>query len=215
MMCYYCSIIRTEFKTKVQLFFKRRVLSSVMENQMQINPENKPEIIHDRPLEKRNSFQKDYFNRLNFIENEIDQNNFMGERGARKGFKLALWTWASAAVDHLIIMAVTCLFLIVTTLILKSSLKNLGFSILGIYSTISMIYFILFRVFLGASIGEYSCSLRLGKPTQRLKINYSLRVFIRTISIMVTGIITLPILSLIFKKDIAGKISGISIYSLK
>jgi hypothetical protein len=178
---------------------------------MQIDQQNTPEIIRERPLERRHTFQKEYLNRLDFIE----QNDFAGGSNSRKGLKLALWTWASAAVDHLIIMAATCVFLLIATLMLKSSLKNIGFSVVTIYSTISVIYFVLFRVFLGATCGEYSCSLRLGEPTERLKTNYSLKIFIRTISIMVTGIITLPLLSLISKKDIAGWISGVSIYSLK
>ncbi len=182
---------------------------------MQIDPVNNPEINRERPLEKRNSFQKDYLNRLDFTEKDTQQNDFAGGPRSRKGLKLALWTWASAAVDHLIIVAVACVFLLIATIMLKSSLKNIGFSVITIYVAISMIYFVLFRVFLGASIGEYSCSLRLGEPSQRLKMNYSFRIFIRTLSIMVTGIITLPLLSLIFKKDIAGTISGVSIYSLK
>ena len=75
-------------------------------------------------------------------------------------------------------------------------------------------YMIMMRVFMGASLGEWSCQLRLGQPIQRIKPGYTLRVMARTTLILVTGVITLPLLSLIFKRDILGDITGIRIYSL-
>lgn len=190
---------------------------------MQNNQTEYPQITpNPTPLEKRTpkkqtSRENGYFNRLEFIET----NDFSGGSQTRRGFKLALWTWASAAVDHLLILATTCIFLLVSSLVLHSSIKfmfgtkNVAMTMVYLYLVISGTYFVMFRVFLGATVGEYSCGLRLGEPSERLKKSYSLRILFRTLLILGTGILTLPLISTIFKRDLAGRICGISIYSLK
>ncbi len=180
------------------------------------------------PLEKRTPSTKknhpsgrSYLNRLDFIE----ENDFSGGSHTRRGFKLALWTWASAAVVHLLIIAATCVFLLTSSFILQSSLRFLFGNQNGalhmartsfyLYLVISGTYFVMFRVFLGATIGEYSCGLRLGEPSERLRKSYALRILFRTVLILGTGIVTLPLISTLFKRDLAGRICGVSIYSLK
>lgn len=188
------------------------------------NQTEQPQITpNPTPLEKRTpptknrQPQQNYLNRLDFIETT----DFSGGSQTRRGYKLALWTWASAAVDHLIILAMTCLFLLASTVVLKSSLKfmlaarNLTLTSFFIYIVVCVTYFVMLRVFLGATIGEYSCGLRLGEPSERLKKTYILRILFRTALIIGTGILTLPLVSTLFKKDLAGQICGISIYSLK
>jgi membrane protein required for beta-lactamase induction len=76
-------------------------------------------------------------------------------------------------------------------------------------------YLIFMRAFIGASIGEWTCDLRLGEPMQRFKKTYLLRVILRTTLILLTGVFVLPLISLLTKKDIAGLISGVRIYSLQ
>jgi hypothetical protein len=187
---------------------------------MQIDQNKTHEIRQDLPREKstnKSSSNKNYFSRIHFAE----ENDFLGGPQKRQGFKLALWTIASVAADHLIILGTTLLFIFIGTLTLQLgfktmvSFKMLGESLVPLYLGISMIYFVLFRVFLAATLGEYSCGLRLGQPLQRIQKNYSLKIILRTLLIIFTGIVTLPILSLIFKKDIAGRLCGVSIYSLK
>ncbi len=75
-------------------------------------------------------------------------------------------------------------------------------------------YLIVTRFFMGASVGEWACNLRLGQPNQRIKTTYLLKVIFRTSLIMVTGVFIIPVLSLILKKDMAGEMSGIKVYSL-
>jgi hypothetical protein len=70
------------------------------------------------------------------------------------------------------------------------------------------------RVFNGATFGEQACALRLGQPTQRMQPGYIFKVILRTTLIMMTGVIPLPVLSLFFKRDLAGDVSGVKIYSL-
>ena len=70
------------------------------------------------------------------------------------------------------------------------------------------------RIFMGASLGEWTCQLRLGQPAQRMRASYYLRVIVRTTLILITGIITIPILSLILKRDLIGEVTGVRVYSL-
>ncbi|MGZ3725113.1 MAG: RDD family protein, partial [Pseudobdellovibrio sp.] len=76
------------------------------------------------------------------------------------------------------------------------------------------VYMIMMRVFMGASLGEWSCQLRLGQPVQRIKPTYVLRVVARTTLLLGTGVVVFPILSLILNRDLLGDITGIRIYSL-
>lgn len=186
----------------------------INENRIEI-----PTTLPDYPLEKRSEPQKNYLSRLYFIQK--DQNDFFGGARKRNGLKLAIWTWASVVVDHLVITACTCFFMLAGTVVLQTSFnklvtyKQFGISALYIYFVFSLAYFILLRIFLGATIGEYSCGLRLGQPRERLQKAYSFRILCRTVLITLTGVISMPILSMIMKKDLAGKICGVSVYSLK
>lgn len=72
------------------------------------------------------------------------------------------------------------------------------------------------RTYLGATLGEWSCDLRLGKPSERMQKRYVLRNILRTSIVIASGIIFIPLISLLFRRDLAGKLSGgLYIYSLK
>ena len=147
----------------------------------------------------------------------------------RSGYRLTGWLLASVMTDVLIIIASTCLFLLGATLIFKLShdpglnqfiksfvsQKAMKETALYLYGYISVIYFIFFRVFLGATIGEWSCGIRIGQPSERMKPSYAFKVILRVLLITCTGIFVLPLLSLIFKKDLAGQLTQASLYTLK
>lgn len=156
-----------------------------------------------------------------------DENIFTGFRSGsdkRAGTKLALWSWMSAFIDTLIVVAMTCFTIILFSLVMGSTLREVFKfiyaepSLTKIFATSFLlsfwIYLIVMRAFMGASVGEWSCQLRLGQPVQRLEASYILRVMFRTSFIFLTGVIIIPLLSLVIKRDLAGEISGIKIYSL-
>ncbi|MDG0816564.1 RDD family protein [Bdellovibrio svalbardensis] len=167
--------------------------------------------------------------------NEIFKNNKMqfdqntgfhgGPSARRKGYRLALWSWLASTIDALILVAASCVFLLVFSLIVKSSMGGILAGITQgqhrlllfaeVYAMSSWIYMISIRSLMGSSIGEWACDLRLGQPHERLQANYVLRVFLRSTLIVLTGVITMPILSLVFGKDIAGVCSGLRLFSLK
>ena len=150
---------------------------------------------------------------------------FLGGPQKRTGFKLSIWMWLAATIDTLVVLSMSCFFMLCYSLMIKLGLRsalgftlsheNVGmtFSIFFLFS--GWMYFIAMRALTGASIGEKTCSLRLGQPHERVKRSYLARVVIRTTLTLITGIITLPLLSLVFKTDIVGHITGLNIYSLK
>jgi RDD family len=149
--------------------------------------------------------------------------------GKRSGYRLTGWLLTSVLTDILIIVACTCMFILGASLIFKMSSdaelnqfiksflnqNTMKQTALYLYGYISFIYFIFFRVFLSATIGEWSCGIRIGQPSERMKPSYALKVVARVLLITVTGFFVLPLLSLIFKRDLAGQLTKASLYTLK
>lgn len=197
-----------------------------MPQNSEINPTQvTPQIDREAPVNPRvpPTFSRtDLFRRVDFAENAM---GFHGGSSRRTGIRLAMWTWLSVGVDTLMMIALSCLFVISFSLLMKTSagqvlqliLHDLSLSKLfgGAFLLSFWTYMIFLRGFNGATIGEWTCSLRLGQPWQRMQSGYILKVLVRTTLIMATGIITLPVLSLLLNRDIAGDISGVKIYSLE
>lgn len=161
-----------------------------------------------------------------FRDQHIDFDlGFLGGPQKRTGFKLSIWMWLAATIDTLVVLSLSCFFMFCYSLMIKLGLRSaLGFTLSheNVVMTFSVfflfsgwMYFIAMRALTGASVGEKSCSLRLGQPHERVKRSYLARVVIRTTLTLLTGIVTLPLLSLIFKTDIVGRMTGLNIYSLK
>lgn len=162
------------------------------------------------------------FSRADFFEESA---GFHRGPQKRSGLKLALWTWLSAGIDTLVLISMSCAFAIIFSLLLQTSARKvmttfieqptLSHLLVGFFLACFWLYLIVMRVFMGASIGESACHLRLGQPQQRRQTGYVMRVMARTSIILGTGIVILPLLSLAFKRDLVGALTGIKIYSLK
>lgn len=129
---------------------------------------------------------------------------------------LTAWSMAASVIDLLLVFAAACFMGIFVMLLLKIKAMNfsqspindyLGFALcfVGLYSG----YLLLLRVFIGCSIGEWACGLRLGEPRHRLADDYSLRVLGRFLIVATTGFVILPVLSLFMGQDVAGKLAGL------
>ena len=154
---------------------------------------------------------KNYLNRFDFDENGL---GFSGGSRKRTGGKLVAWTLAAAVIDLCFILMTT----FVLSILLMTALKNgisIRESLFFMFLNFSISYYLATRLYVGSTLGEWACFLRLGQPTERANKKYIFKVFLRLALHLATGFIVLPILSMIFKKDIAGLISGLKIYSLK
>ena len=198
---------------------------STTENQT-IQPQITPpssEVPYRSP--EKSGIPLDIFRRLEIIESDfVSDLSFHGGSQKRSGLKLALWTWFSATIDTLVLVSLSCFFIVLFSFLMKASpgsmlglfVKNQSFVAAGVLFLVSVwSYLVFMRVFMGASIGEWTCDLRLGEPLQRFEFSYLFRVILRTTVVVGSGLILLPILSLLFSRDLAGDISGVKIYSLE
>lgn len=186
-----------------------------------VNPQTEPSLKKTiKPLKRLNKnslFERDDY----FIEEGM---GFRSGAQNRSGLKLALWSWMSAFIDTLVLISISCFTLVLFSFLMKSPARemlrflsgepNVAKMFLTAFMLSAWSYLIMMRIFMGASLGEWSCQLRLGQPVQRIRTSYALRVAARTTLILLTGIITMPLLSLLLKRDLAGDITGIKIYSL-
>lgn len=163
---------------------------------------------------------------LDMIDGEsLLATQFDGGSSKRSGLKLAMWTWLSAFIDGLVLISISCFFTVTFSFLMKTSpgsifslfIKNQNLiNVIGFLLMVTIwSYLIFMRAFMGASIGEWACDLRLGQPVQRFKLSYLFKVTVRTTVIVVSGIIFIPLLSLILSRDLAGDICGLRIYSLQ
>jgi hypothetical protein len=156
------------------------------------------------------------------IDWSFEATGFSGGSSIRKGATLILWSWWAALIDGLILTSMSCFFMLSFSILTKTALNHVLFSIknipevgtffLFVFVVSSWLYLITTRAFLGCSIGEGTCGLRLGKPQERQASNYVLRVILRNTIVVVTGVVVLPILSLLSRKDLQGLISGVSLF---
>jgi hypothetical protein len=135
-----------------------------------------------------------------------------GSRGGRKAaYRLLAWSWAAAVIDTLVVLGFLCLLIAGLAMSFgSSSIASLESSRLqmqagGVAMLIAM-YMVLLRSFLGFTLGEWACGLRLGFLAQRLDKFYALKVIARTVLIFSTGLIVFPILSILFGKDLIGEV---------
>lgn len=157
---------------------------------------------------------------------ELNWDQMTSFRGGarRQGHQLILWSFMAVLIDCLILLSMSCFFLISFALIVKSPFGEV-FRVLmrmdpvtlfgGIFLLSSWLYLISLRIFFGFSIGEWACDLRLGQPTERARGSYPWKVLLRSSLIVGTGLVLLPLLSLLSGRDLAGRLSGIRLISLK
>lgn len=132
------------------------------------------------------------------------------------------WNISSTFLDSMLIVASSLLCLIILLVITKADLiANLSqpdeagliyVSTLTLFAGVTFIYMLVNRVFLGATPGEWAFDQRIGRPEDMSHPLYALRVAGRCLLVMATGFVTLPILSLIMRRDIAGALTGATLY---
>jgi hypothetical protein len=74
------------------------------------------------------------------------------------------------------------------------------------------LYLLTARSFFGASLGEWAFDVQLGSDHDQKQPVYPLLVAWRTILVTVTGFVILPLLSLVFRRDLAKIFTGLQTY---
>jgi hypothetical protein len=123
--------------------------------------------------------------------------------------------------DSIVVIGLTCLFAIAVLLIVDVDLIDIlqvaqsdfmtTLSLVLLFFSVLELYLIIFRSILGATLGEWAFDIQLGTRAEQESAYYPLRVIWRSIINIATGFVTLPILSLLIGKDIAGHLSGLTL----
>ncbi|AHI06891.1 putative metalloendopeptidase [Bdellovibrio bacteriovorus W] len=137
-------------------------------------------------------------------------------------FKKTTWSFSAVLLDSMLVVAASLLCMIILLLVTKvdliGNLKNpdsqgmIYLATLAIFAGVSFIYLTMNRIFLGYTPGEWAFDQRVGLPEDLDKATFSLKVLVRAVFVIATGFVLLPIISVLFNKDIAGSLSGAKLY---
>lgn len=129
---------------------------------------------------------------------------------------------SSALVDAVTVTALSMIFLaalvsvtqIEVSAVMASAKTDLAaqIALAVLFLAVMQIYLILGRSFFGRTLGEWTFDVQLGEDQQIEKATYPIRVLFRSILNVATGLVALPILSFIVRRDIAGLVTGLRLY---
>jgi hypothetical protein len=124
--------------------------------------------------------------------------------------------------DAVVVLAMSLIFLVclvaVTGVKLPSVLASsqgefaTQLSLIVLYLAVFEMYAIISRSFFGATLGEWTFDLQLGSPEQIAKSHYPAMVLWRSLFNLMTGLIVLPLISSIFRRDLAASLTGLQLY---
>lgn len=131
----------------------------------------------------------------------------------------------AALLDFVVIVAISLIFLAALLSITKTDLGFVmqtmqtdqwsGFSGLATFLAIMQMYMIVSRSFYGQTLGEWTFDVQLGKNEDQQDAMYPLRVMSRSLITTVTGLVIMPLFSLILRQDLVGNIVGVHLYQQK
>ena len=137
-------------------------------------------------------------------------------------YKPTSWSFSAALLDSMLVIAASLLcmiiLLVVTRVVLIGILTRpdsegmIYIATLALFATVSFIYLVVNRVFVGHTPGEWAFDQRLGKPSELNSAMYTVKVLARSVLVIATGFIVVPLLSAVMGRDLAGEITGVRLY---
>lgn len=154
--------------------------------------------------------------------------DFDEEKSARKSLKtppVAIFKISGHDLSAIILdaMLVTATFLgclivllmvtqadLIAAVTTTSSLVLTG-GLAGTFAVVCWGYLIINRLFLGATPGEWVFDQRVGAPDDQGRALFSLKVLARATLVLATGVVIIPILSILMGRDLLGRFLGIEL----
>lgn len=81
-----------------------------------------------------------------------------------------------------------------------------------LFLAVLQLYMLTARTFTGASLGEWAFDLQMGTDEDRKRLLYPLQAAWRMIVVTATGIVVLPLLSALFRRDLVKYLCGLQLY---
>lgn len=129
---------------------------------------------------------------------------------------------SASFLDAMLVMAGSLLCMIILLVITKvdiiKNLKNpdeqymIYFASFALLAGVTFIYQVVNRVFAHCTPGEWAYDQRIGLPEDSEKASYTFKVIARSLLVIATGFVLLPLLSFLFQKDLAGTITGTKLF---
>ncbi|HEX4925858.1 MAG TPA: RDD family protein [Bdellovibrionales bacterium] len=123
--------------------------------------------------------------------------------------------------DTIVVIGLTCLFAAAVLLVIDVDLATIlqiaqtdfmtMLALVLLAFSVLELYLIIFRSFLGSTLGEWAFDIQLGSRAEQASPYYPLRVIWRSVIVIATGFVTLPLLSLLTGRDLAGRLAGLSL----
>lgn len=132
---------------------------------------------------------------------------------------------ASAILDLVLVVALSLIFLVSLLLVTKVDLASVALnaqydvttqmSLLVLFVAVMQMYVVIARSFFGRTLGEWTFDYQMGDDHQHESATYPLKVLWRSVVTTVTGLIVLPLLSFIFRRDVTASLTGLQLYREK
>lgn len=128
------------------------------------------------------------------------------------------WEFSPFLIDALLVSAFSLICLIIALYVTKIDLIGSLMApdadplflatIPAIVVGMGAVYAIITRTFMHGTLGELAFDLQIGSTKDQQSNLYPIKVLFRSVVIIATGFVVLPILSLIFQRDFAGQLTG-------
>lgn len=128
----------------------------------------------------------------------------------------------SAVLDLVIVVAIALVFMVslltITKVDLNVVIKNLSNDVMiqislgAMFLAVMQMYVVISRSFFGRTLGEWTFDLQVGRDNEQKFESYPLRIILRSFIVTLTGLIFLPLVSALIRRDVAGGISGVRLY---
>jgi hypothetical protein len=187
---------------------------------------NRPQInvpiIEDDSIAKAQTAVNEILKNLN---HKKQQEDILAKNKKRLIWKDEAPSILAGCLDTMLIAAGFLLMLIamlaVTKVDLISNLSNPGensiiwFATSALLATVTLIYMVVFRTYMGYTPGEWAFDQRCGTEIQQASSSYILKITLRSLFVMITGFLPVTILSIIARTDFIGALTGLQIQKQK
>ncbi len=130
--------------------------------------------------------------------------------------------FSAAILDGMAILGVSTIFLVVILMITQIDIVRLltyaktsvatHVQLALLFLSVMQIYMLSARSFFGATLGEWAFDSFLGSDQDRRMAHYPLKVIWRMALILMSGVVVLPILSKILRRDVLADLGGLQLY---
>lgn len=131
-------------------------------------------------------------------------------------------SFSAAALDGVVIFALSLIFLVALMTITNVDLGRLVFSVgldmptkfafTVLFLSVMLMYVVVVRSFFGRTLGEWTFDLQMGDDQQHERAIYPLMVLWRSALVVATGVVLFPLLSLALGRDLLAPLTGLQLY---